>query len=457
MHQKPLIKYALPALGFLAIAVIAFMASPDFVREQWGADLDAPLTTVHKLARAYDGMEGYDVAYYIEYAEHFKQQGNLRSWHSGFWPPGVPVVISTVTGWFGENAYARHMAWVGVLFWTACLWSWYIATSPLGHAPTRFVLINLFWLFPSFRSCAVGLGTLESESFSCALFGISLAAFASGLHDERRRSTSFSIAVLFWAAAAYFRPIFDLFGLSVLAALLGSTFLYLWVANRKGKFSSEQRNSLRLAGQCFAVFFLLTMPWKSFVQRQYGLFTMSASLNLSAETVFWNASPPRWLRTGNLPCRLDPENCRRIASLGDKVSTQEKVALATAVLWRNPGAWLSEKINHLPWFWFGINQREYDSGERRVWWWVEGIALLAWALAALWMALRKISSSGKKERAAVGLALVLFFAFVCANLPLILYLDLKPRYSLPLRLLCLWLPFIVAMARLRPEPKPLWK
>src|SRR4051812_2837824 len=95
-----------PLLSFLAIAGFVRATSHDFVHEYWpSVGLDSDLNEIRQVSRTAEALLGYDVPYYIDYALQIREKGNVDTWHSGFWPPGIPLTIWGVTSLFGDNAY----------------------------------------------------------------------------------------------------------------------------------------------------------------------------------------------------------------------------------------------------------------------------------------------------------------------------------------------------------------
>jgi hypothetical protein len=330
----------------------------------------------------------------------------------------------------GDGAYPIKMAILAALVWSLCLYGWFRVIRPRKDPWKLFLLLCLPWCLPVFRDWVLQVGALESESIAAALFCGAFAAFVTALNTRALEFLFGSVALL--AMAAYFRAEFDLYGTVILAAVALPVGLRVYRQRLP-------REALKLPILLLVVFLGLTLPWKMFMRSQYGHFGMSTAMYVSAERVFWNPEPPEFVFGGNAPCIVEPETCQRVQENKDRIPTSEKLKLAEFAFLRHPIEWLSYKAGFLDRFWFGFPLAE--AMEAHPEYLFDGLFCLAAAAVALYfwmMALQEAVPGPGRDR--VHLMGLIMGAFALAYSALFIIAPLEIRYTMPLRIACLFSP-----------------
>lgn len=429
-----LIRTLRPWLVLVGIALLVVTLTQRFTEELWRVPATAGVSTLREAAAARD-VQSFDVPHYIDYGRQLAEKGNLLSWHSAFWPPGMAIVGALKTRLFGESAYALELILFAAVLWATALYFWLRVVPWRGKAWAPFAFLSLPWCLPTFREWAIGVGSLGSESGAGALFVVALALAVGGIV---RRDTRLQYGALFaMAGAAYFRAEYDVYATFALCALM--------LVNVASSVRARKTTpGLRRSAALFSIFLALTLPWKLFLQKQYGHFNMSLALYYSAEKVFWTPTSPDFAFGGNTPCLIDPETCRTVMASGDRLTMGEKLALAERTFLRHPLKWVAYKAQFLDRFWFGYPASELFGA--RFLYLLDGLFHLACLALAAFILFRARPRGESREN--VSIFLVASLGFLAAYAGIFLLAPLEVRYTFPLRLFLMALP-LAALALTR--------
>ena len=119
---------------------------------------------------------------------------------------------------------------------------------------------------------------------------------------------------------------------------------------------------------------------------------------------------------------------------------------------RNPWGWISYRLSNLNWLWVGLPWTP-PPGAGLDWWarYLEGSLYVASLLVGLWLLARGLTRTARAEdRRMLVLQAAIVLLCLGANAAMFAVVHYEERYSLPLRLLCLWTTAtVVASSSLR--------
>jgi len=457
-------RWAAPWLCFAIVLALLAYADPQNRAVATTQGLDFWTASASELA-ATAGLA--DFGSYAQYAL-FLLNGYGREpspWYVKTWPPGFPAVAALVIGWTGESGYFVKMLAVAIAFWSVALT---VVLNEVRFHPSRlvaFACIALVFLLPDLRYRALGGGSFVSDSVATALFVAALGLLGGALLRADPR-LAYGSAIVF-ALAANCRTAYDVtinaagYGLLILLAtswlvLLGVECLrrnvpLTWPSLRLASHAENCVTVSRatLATVIFlALFSLGTMPWKLHNHRHYGVYGFAM---LESWISYWRPDQtlPTFLRGGNTACVLDPPLCRLVQS-NPGIFTPRARTLQLAVFLREPAGWLAHRMSNLSWLWVGrpwvpppdATWRDYAA-------YVEGAVYLAALLLSSGLLLASLRRPDLRYRRLMlllhGAIVLLYFG---ANGVMFLFVHYEQRYSLPLRVMCLWsLAMVFALRR----------
>jgi len=473
-------RWLLPWIGFAVVLSVAASVTQDFLASN-GLDWTRSATEVaDSLTRQASKVGVSDIVSYIKYAKLLIEQlgGPVSSaptdpaftdaWVVRSWPPGFPAIVAGVLAITGEAAYLAKLLAVAIALWATALVSFLNLVPFHPRRWVRFVCLGALWLLPGLRRSSLGVGAFIADSTATALFVLSLALIADGLLRRRRRSFHFAGATL--ALAVNCRTALDLQVQFVTIGLLGGA-LGWWVLAvlprlwEGGASWGAVRDALRspdalphrraLAG--LAVFFLIvsagTAPWKLFNYLHHGVYGFSTTGSATEWDYQWllPESLPWFVHAGNTACVLDIDFCRFVNRNRSVLAPYHK-ELAIAAFVRNPWGWISHRLSNLNWLWVGLPWTP-PPGAGLDWWasYLEGSLYVASLLVGLWLLARGLTRAARAEdRRMLVLQAAIVLLCLGANAAMFAVVHYEERYSLPLRLLCLWTTAtVVASSSLR--------
>lgn len=402
---------ALALLGFLFVAWVAKCVTPLPIGLDDNSDIKAIQTWAGPQA---------DISTYLDYARDLFDDGRLQEWYPSGFPPGMAFVDGLLEKLTGPARFASKLRWLSVVTWGAALFFFYWALSPWFSRLVLFLLLNAFWLLPSSRAWAMGIGSLMSETRAHPLFLIAIALFVLGLN--RGKNYWFYAGAFTLGLCAYLRVYFEKLGLFVFGL-----FLLLEIVRYLRKQSS--RSELARAAILLALFQLALFPWCQRNKHDPRIKTYAMAPAQMHITFYhlWESTEatPEILGSGaNTACLSDPELCASLhGQYGRVIPDGVSKRSAIKTLLRHPIKWYQLRMSHLTGFWIG-HQRTFAYA-------FEGILTFVLLLAMLLLAPLLLFSRGTKERfwasLVLGFAAFNFAVFTFAGM------DIDGRHSVTMR------------------------
>lgn len=341
------------------------------------------------------------------------------------WPPGMYLVYAA-----NEVASLPTTAYVAlvVALWTVVLSlpSWLCART--GRYLSALSAALLIIALPPLSGWVLGQGLYFSEGLGIGLFLLSICCVMTAILRETSRMWVFAFSGASLAAAAYFRSVFDLVGISLVTLFL------IWGAVSAIRLRTWRGTPAKLANWAVP-YVLLTLPWRALVRLHIG---PALTFNLNTEQVWRTNWMPAsildsfFVRYGlNGTCQAFPHECSRIASaeLGftsnvaysgyGVFSASDFQRFTIEAILSDPSQWLASRL-----FFLISAIRESGEGGLLVFepWGLGVLAAVSCALVVLRVAL--LGGLSTRKTLAV---LVFGVSLIVPILPLFLH-SFEPRY-----------------------------
>jgi hypothetical protein len=198
---------------------------------------------------------------------------------------------------------------------------------------------------------------------------------------------------------------------------------------------------------CLVLFSAGTLPWKLHNYRHHGAYSLTIR---DAWMLYWEPPEvlPTFVRAGNTACVLDLTFCKFVNRHKVRLAPRAQTLLLAAFL-SDPGRWIGHRISEVNWLWFGRPWKPPpDASWRDYAIYVEGVLYLAVLFLSVWLLLSGLRhvDSGRLQGAFL-LHGAIIALFVAAHAMVFVVIHYEHRYSLPLRIFCLWSLGIVLTLR----------
>jgi len=429
---------------WLAFVTIAWVVA------RFLSDFPVPLTLHSGIneVKQWAGESGDPTSYYV-YAQELLKEGSLNSWHPSCFPPGLAFLNSALI-LFGLDAHWVYWSQtISILFWATSFFILFLNLCPPLRPATTFLILNTFWLLPSMRAWAFGVGTLYSESKAHPFFILLMATFILAFRTRAIRNYVWAGVVM--ASCIYLRVYFERMSLAFSLALLGSAVVGLVYS--KGEWRNHWKAFLVPPLLFLATYQIVLSPWlyRNSHSEKVNAYSMAPAQMHVTLYHLWEV--PGYLpqilgQGGNTACLTDPGLCAALhKQYGRVIPDGVMKHSAIQTLLRNPITWYQHRLSNFHQFWIG--EPFQVKNLREFWIFLEGVFAYVLVLIGFGFSLAGLFQNASLLRDFSWLVLSFysynFVVFTVAGM------DIDGRHAIPIRLFAFF--SVVCFLALRKETK----